>query len=346
VAIYHLSAQVISRKAGRSSTAASAYRAGEKIEDRRTGEIFDFTRKGGVYGSGILAPTGAPTWATDRGELWNRVEQVEIRKDAQVCREIDIALPVELGPEQRVETVRDFVQSQFVDHGMIADVAFHDFDSHNPHAHIMLTMREIGLEGFGKKIRDWNRRELVTKWREAWAKYANGALALAGTEDRIDHRSYEAQGLDWEPAQHMGPAVAGMERRKPSSTRIGRENKEREERNLVREMMAQDTEEDQIYINWAEVLLDDFALELKRLEIEIEIEAKQCDYDKSELEKDYLRASEKAHNASETIAQVGPGLGLQKATVEALEPQYKPEQNPFDFLDDDGYDPNAGPSNS
>lgn len=264
MAIYHLSAQVISRKAGRSSTAAAAYRAGEKIEDRRTGETFDYTRKGGVYGAGILAPAGAPSWATDRAELWNQVELAEIRKDAQVCREIDVALPVELDAVQRVEAVQAFVQSQFVDQGMIADVAFHDFDSHNPHAHIMLTMRDVGPEGFGKKNRDWNQRELVTQWRQAWSDHANAALELAGVDDRIDHRSYEAQGLDWEPAEHMGPAVAAMERRKPRSTRVGRENEEREERNLVRDLMAQDIEEEQIYVDRLET-------ELEHVEIEIEV---------------------------------------------------------------------------
>jgi len=264
VAIYHLSAQVISRKAGRSATAAAAYRAGEKIEDRRTGETFDYTRKGGVYGSGILAPAGAPSWATDRAELWNQVELAEIRKDAQVCREIDVALPVELDEAQRVQAVQAFVQSQFVDHGMIADVAFHDFDSHNPHAHIMLTMRDIGADGFGKKNRSWNQRELVTHWRKAWENHANAALARAGVDSRIDHRSYEAQGLNWEPTQHMGPAVAAMERRKPHSTRVGRENREIEERNLVRDLMTQDIDEDQIYVGRLET-------ELKHVEIEVEI---------------------------------------------------------------------------
>lgn len=268
MAIYHLSAQVISRKAGRSSTAASAYRAGEKIEDRRTGETFDYTRKGGVYGAGILAPAGAPSWATDRTELWNQVEFAENRKDAQVCREIDVALPVELDAEQRVEAVRAFVQSQFVDQGMIADVAFHDFDSHNPHAHIMLTMRDVGPDGFGKKNRSWNQRELVTHWRKAWESHANAALARAGVDSRIDHRSYEAQGLDWEPTQHMGPAVAGMERRKPHSTRVGRENREIEERNLVRDLMTQDIEEEQIHVD----RLDD---ELFRVEIEIDSERRK-----------------------------------------------------------------------
>lgn len=268
MAIYHLSAQVISRKAGRSSTAAAAYRAGSKIEDRRTGETFDYTRKGGVYGSGILAPAGAPSWATDRAELWNQVELAEIRKDAQVCREIDVALPVELDDAQRVEAVRAFVQEQFVDQGMIADVAFHDFDSHNPHAHIMLTMRDLGPEGFGKKNRNWNQRELVTHWRKAWEIHANAALARAGVDSRIDHRSYETQGLDQEPTLHMGPAVAGMERRKPHSTRVGRENREIEERNLVRDLITQDIDEDQIHVD----RLDD---ELFRVEIEIDSERRK-----------------------------------------------------------------------
>ena len=220
MAIYHFSAQMIKRSDGRSATAASAYRAGQQIADRTTGEVWDFTRKGGVYGSSILAPSHAPSWVSDRSELWNQVEEVERRRDAQLAREIDLAIPKELNNLDRIELVREYVQEQFVDQGMIADVCFHDFESHNPHAHIMLTTREITSEGFGKKQRAWNEHSLMPRWREKWSMHANRALEASGFTSRIDHRSYEAQGVDLIPTKHMGPSAAGMER-KGIETRVG-----------------------------------------------------------------------------------------------------------------------------
>jgi hypothetical protein len=230
MAIYHFSAQMIKRSGGRSATAAAAYRAAENIVDRTTGEAFDYTRKGGVFGASILAPLMAPSWATDRSELWNQVEEVERRRDAQVAREIDLAIPIELNDHDRIELVRNFVQESFVDLGMVADVCFHDFESGNPHAHIMLTTREIGPEGFGKKRRDWNEHSLVPSWRAAWSAHANWALESAGFTCRIDYRSYEARGVDLIPTVHMGPAVAGMERR-GISTRVAEMNKQIEKTN-------------------------------------------------------------------------------------------------------------------
>ena len=230
MAIYHFSAQMIKRSDGRSATAAAAYRAAENIVDRTTGEAFDYTRKGGVFGASILAPSMAPSWATDRSELWNQVEEVERRRDAQVAREIDLAIPIELDDHDRIELVREFVQESFVDLGMVADVCFHDFESGNPHAHIMLTTREIGPEGFGKKRRDWNEHSLMPSWRAAWSAHANRALESAGFTCRIDYRSYEARGVDLIPTVHMGPAVVGMERR-GISTRVAEMNKQIEKTN-------------------------------------------------------------------------------------------------------------------
>jgi hypothetical protein len=197
MAIYHFRASMISRSQGRSATAAIAYRVAERIEDRRTGLTFDYAARGGVDHTEILAPDHAPDWVRDRSELWNRVEESETRKNSQVAREVRVALPAELTHAQRVELVRDFAQEQFVGSGMIADIALHapgrDGDDRNHHAHILLTTREIGPEGFTTKNRDWNKVEVLEGWREAWARDANTALERAGIEDRVDHRTLEAQ---------------------------------------------------------------------------------------------------------------------------------------------------------
>ena len=197
MAIYHLRAAMISRSQGRSATAAAAYRVAERIEDRRTGLVFDYAARGGVDHTEILAPDHAPDWVRDRSELWNRIEESETRKNSQVAREVRVALPDELTHAQRLELVREFVRSQFVDRGMVADVALHApgriGDERNHHAHILLTTREIAAEGFTTKNRDWNKVEVLEGWREAWARDSNAALERAGIEDRVDHRTLVAQ---------------------------------------------------------------------------------------------------------------------------------------------------------
>ena len=197
MAIYHFDASVISRSKGRSATAASAYRAAERVVDRRTGEVHDYTRKHGVEHTEILAPAHAPDWARDRSALWNAVEQIERRKDAQVSREVRVALPSELSVEQNRDLVRGFVQEQFVARGMVADIALHapgrEGDQRNHHAHIMLTTREIGPEGFGAKNRDWNAKELLVDWRSSWAEHVNRTLERCSVYERVDHRTLEAQ---------------------------------------------------------------------------------------------------------------------------------------------------------
>lgn len=188
---------MISRSQGRSATAAIAYRVAERIEDRRTGLVFDYAKRSGVDHTETIAPSHAPKWVFDRSELWNRVEETERRKNSQVAREVCVALPAELTHAQRVELVRTFAQEQFVNLGMIADIALHapsrKGDDRNHHAHILLTTREIGAEGFTSKNRDWNNVELLKGWREAWARETNSALECAGIEEHIDHRTLEAQ---------------------------------------------------------------------------------------------------------------------------------------------------------
>lgn len=207
MAIYHASAKIISRSNGKSVVAAAAYRVGDKFKDERLGETFDYTKKQGVDSTIILAPDNAPDWIYNRERLWNTVEAVERRKDSQLAREFNIALPVELNKEQMKDLAQGYVQEQFVNRGMIADVAFHDLDTNNPHFHVLLTMRDITKKGFGKKNRTWNSTDLLVEQREAWANHVNTALERVGyVEEKIDHRTLVAQGITNRIAQvHLGP---------------------------------------------------------------------------------------------------------------------------------------------
>ena len=197
MAIYHFSAKMISRSTGRSSVAAAAYRTAERLQDQRQGLEHDYSNRTGVLSSEILVPEGTPDSMKDRATLWNAVEAVERRKDAQLAREVTVALPHELTDAQRSELVRSFAQSAFVDRGMIADVAIHapgkEGDQRNHHAHIMLTTRTIGADGFEGKDRSWNSKELLEDWRESWADHANSYLREIEVVREIDHRSLEAQ---------------------------------------------------------------------------------------------------------------------------------------------------------
>ncbi|UYV15942.1 Ti-type conjugative transfer relaxase TraA [Porphyrobacter sp. ULC335] len=224
MAIYHLSVKVISRSAGRSAVAAAAYRCAGRLHDERIDRDHDFTNKGGVVHSEVLLPEGAPEHLSDREQLWNAVEASEKRKDAQLSREVEFAIPRELNQEQGIALARDFVEREFVDRGMIADLNVHwDIGADGlakPHAHVMLTMREVNADGFGAKVRDWNRTELVEHWRERWAEHVNQRLAELDIDARIDHRSLEAQGIGLEPQDKIGPAASRMEGRGLEAERI------------------------------------------------------------------------------------------------------------------------------
>lgn len=209
MAIYHLHAQNFSRSLGHSAVSAAAYRAREKLEDNRTREVSDYRNKEGHLHSEIVAPKDSPDWVQDRGRLWNEVEKAEVRSDARLAREVRVALPEELSLEENKALVRDFVQREFVNRGMVADISIHspstEGDSRNVHAHIMLTTREIGPEGFGKKNRDWDKVETLKDWRQDWSNTVNQTLEKKGLEERIDHRTLEAQGIDRVPTTHNGP---------------------------------------------------------------------------------------------------------------------------------------------
>ena len=236
MAIFHSSSQVIGRSSGKSSVGASAYRAGEKIYNERDGLEHDYTKKEGVVFKEILTPENAPEWAKDRSKLWNEVERVEKRKDSQLAREINIALPNELNREQQISLLKNYVQENFVSKGMIADTVIHDTGKGNPHAHIMLTMRDITKEGFGKKNREWNSKENVEKWREQLADHINKALEKVGIKDRVDHRSYKDQGIDKVATKHEGHVVRAMESR-GIETDIGNYNRQVADKNKMLELV-------------------------------------------------------------------------------------------------------------
>ena len=221
MAIYRFSATVISRAKGRSSVAAAAYRSGAELLDERTGAVHDYTRKSDIQHSEIMAPEGAPDWSLDRPALWNAVEAAERRKDAQVAREVQLALPRELDADRQIQLLRGFVREEFVSRGMVADFSLHDHTARDggeqPHAHVMLTMRSIDGEGFGLKVRDWNSDELLVHWRERWAQVSNEVMAEAGVDARIDHRTLAAQ---HEEAKAQAAVEPQAERREALEERV------------------------------------------------------------------------------------------------------------------------------
>lgn len=256
MAIYHCQVQIISRGKGKSSIAAAAYRSGEKLVDKRTGIIHDYTRKQGVEFNEIMAPSYAPNWVNNRSKLWNEVEKIEKSKNSQLAREINIALPTELSKKQQKQLIIEYVKDNFVNKGMVADIAIHDKNDGNPHAHIMLTVRKFNEDGTwgskarkeyildknGEKIKknndfksrkiettDWNKKETMLKWKENWAIYANKALEKVGCEERIDHRSYKEQGINQIATIHLGKNCSEMQKK-------GIENPRTEINNQIKEL--------------------------------------------------------------------------------------------------------------
>src|SRR5229473_2698522 len=232
MAIYHFQVKIISRSQGRSAVAAAAYRSASEIHDQRQGQSFDYSDKPNVVHSEIFSPTNAPAWVHDRESLWNAVETGEKRKDSQVAREVEFAIPQELSQAEGIALAREFVQREFVAHGMVADLNVH-WEEDNPHAHVMLTMREVSEQGFGRKVTEWNRVELLKAWREHWADLANEHLHRLGQDMRIDHRSYQEQGVELEPTSHLGKAVDEM-RARGAYTERARRLEEVRERNAQR----------------------------------------------------------------------------------------------------------------
>ena len=224
MATYHLAAKAVSRSAGRSATAAAAYRAAECIEDDRTGRQHDYTRKRGVEHTEIVVPDGQ--LGPDRAVLWNLAERAERRKDACVAREIEIALPSELTAAQRHALAVGFARTLVTERGCAVDVCIHapskDGDERNHHAHLLMTTRtalrlESGAIVLGAKCEQEragrDRKADLAAIRERWAAMCNAALQYAGHAARVDHRTLKAQGIDREPTRHMGPTATALERR-------------------------------------------------------------------------------------------------------------------------------------
>jgi hypothetical protein len=227
VAIYHLDVSAVSRSTGRSAVAAAAYRAGACLRDERTGLVHDYTRRRGVLSAEIVAPPG--TVPFDRERLWQAAEAAEKRKDARTAREIRIALPAELDATAARDLARRFGEWLAERYRTVVDVAVHapdrSGDQRNVHAHILMPTREIGADGtFGAKLKaldGWKTAgPEIEAIREAWSEMANRALAAAGIDARIDHRSLAEQGLDRAPTVHLGPAATHFERRTGEPSQI------------------------------------------------------------------------------------------------------------------------------
>lgn len=231
MALYHFHVGQIKRSAGRSAVEAAAYRAGEKLYSEYYGLTSDYTRKGGVIHSEILLPPHAPSEYADRQTLWNAVEEVERNKNAQLAYSFDIALQNEFSTDENITIARQFLLENFVSRGMIADFAVHQPDKDggiaNPHFHVLCPIRPLNPDGtWGAKQRrvyredgkfdavpttDWGRPETLEEWREAWAALCNAKFEENGLTCRIDHRSYERQGVGQLPTVHEGVAVRQME---------------------------------------------------------------------------------------------------------------------------------------
>lgn len=278
MAIYHLSAKPISRGAGRSATGAAAYRAGDRIRDERTGLEFDYTHKSGVLHAELILPGGG---SAERAAFWNALELHHKRQDAVLAREVEIALPAELAPEQRRELAVDFARELADRYGVAADVALHaprpigdaelernpgqhhetdpELGRHNGnwHAHILLSACHVTPEGeLGRKAVELDPihcqrhriANLAERERARWADLANRALEQAGHAPRLDHRSHAERGFAHEPAQHLGPAAAGYERRtgQPSRKRLDHGQNAEESRKIAEELSTLDDEWQQV----------------------------------------------------------------------------------------------------
>ena len=246
MALYHFHVTQIKRSEGRTAVASAAYRAGEKLHNRWDGETHDYTKKGGVVLKEIIPPEYAPVRFSDRSTLWNEVEQVEKRYDAQLAYSFDMALQNEFSMEENIALAREFVRKYFVSDGMIADLAIHQPDKEeggipNPHFHVLVPIRPLNADGTwgakqhrvyhldenGNRIKNekgqwefdsvattnWGNPETLDKWREAWADMVNAKFEEKGLDCRIDHRSYVDRGLDLIPTVHEGPHVRKMEKK-------------------------------------------------------------------------------------------------------------------------------------
>jgi hypothetical protein len=228
MAIYHCSIQTISRSQGRSATSASAYRSGTEIVDHRTGEIHDYTRKDGVIHAGIVLPKNAPEEYKNRSDLWNAAEKSEKRVNSVVAREVRVGIPYELNDKAKHELIKNYSQYLSDRYKTGVDYAIHKADKggdlRNDHAHILMTTRRIGKDGFGEKTRELDAYKSsgkleINNIRQTWEEHTNRALEKAGKSERIDSRSLKDQGIDREPTKHVGVAGTAIDRKGQFSER-------------------------------------------------------------------------------------------------------------------------------
>ena len=346
MAIFHCSIKIISRSAGKSATSASAYRAGTKVYDDELGETFDYTKKRGVVFSEVLLCANAPQEFTDREKMWNSVQAIEKAKNSQLCREVEVALPVELSREEQVRLVREYIQENFTSKGMCADWALHDKGDGNPHAHILLTVRPIKSNGeWGAKRKDsyalddkgnkipvidlntgkqkigsrgrkmWERISIPsTDWNdqsraEEWRKgWADACNKYLQGRTRIDHRSYVRQGKKQLPTMHEGYVARKIAKRGKKSTIIEYNAKIKRTNDY-----SQATEQD----------LQAVEAELKQLEAELEkLKSEQKGRKKNELN---ARIAELLGRGSRTDSQ--PISRSQTQVRTANQPIRTPEQS-------------------
>ncbi|WP_349430962.1 MobQ family relaxase (plasmid) [Pediococcus pentosaceus CGMCC 7049] len=231
MAIFHMSFQNISAGKMRSAVASASYRSGDKLFSDKEDNTYYYARdvKPEAF---ILTPKNAPDWAKDRQKLWNKVEKKDRKSNSRYAKEFNVALPVELSEPEQKELLTKYVQENFVDQGMVADVAIHRDHPDNPHAHVMLTNRPFNPDGtWGIKSRkeyildekgnktytksgyarnrkiwltDWDKKEKITEWRHNWATAVNQVLEAKNLPDRISEKSYEEQGIDEVATQHEG----------------------------------------------------------------------------------------------------------------------------------------------
>lgn len=239
MAIFHFKLSLIRRRDGRSAVAAAAYRAGARIDDQRLGRTHDYSRKSGVV------ETGLEGWSGTRADLWNAAETAERHPRAIVAREIVVALPHELTAADRRTLVTDFASYIRQRHGVAVDWAIHAPTVRSPrnhHAHLMFTSRAVAEHDriIGSKTRELDVSATgcvhLAHWRSTWAARVNERLWLAGFELEIDHRSHKAAGRQQEPLRHLGPMLAALEA-KGVSTAVGRDNRERRQRNRKRRLI-------------------------------------------------------------------------------------------------------------
>ena len=273
MAIYHMQAKVVSRGSGRSAVAASAYMSCSRMYNDYDGIQHDYTRKHGLIYQEVMLPPMAPSEWNDREQLWNAVEETEKTKDSRLAREFVVALPVELDKDSNISLLQDFIKKNFVDMGMCADFAIHDTDGHNPHAHILLTVRPLNENGtwqyktekeylcikdgeekgyeridkhpkssrYGRQnpiSEQWNSDEQLCIWRANWADAVNKMLARNQINATIDHRSFADQGITEQPTIHEGYIAQNMEKNGIIADRCEINRQIRADNKMLRELKA------------------------------------------------------------------------------------------------------------